>query len=466
MRTLRSPWRRDPGVDPVTPTRIEKGLDIPIAGEPEQAITNGSDVASVALLGGDYVGLRPAMLVEKGERVKVGQPLFADRKRPEIVFTSPGSGIVRQINRGARRALLSVVVELSGDDELSFNSWPANRLTVLQRDEVVDSLLASGLWTALRTRPYGKTPDPGTAPSSLFVTAMDSNPLAAKPELVIEGSQENFANGLTVVSHLTGGPVFVCHAPYVTLPMGDADNITMVQFSGAHPSGLVGTHIHHLDPVSARKTVWHLGYQDVIAIGKLFTTGRLPVERVVALAGPAAKRPRLVRTRLGANTDDFTQGELTTSGCRVISGSVLSGRHARGALGYLGRFHNQVSVIAEAREERRRGWLFSRRNTVFSAYNLAVAARPQRRKFALTSALHGMPMAMVPLGGFERVMPLDILPTPLLRALLVGDNSMAEALGCLELEEEDLALCSFVCPSKINYGPSLRTCLDRIEKGV
>jgi Na+-transporting NADH:ubiquinone oxidoreductase subunit A len=464
MRSPGFPRARDPSVGPVTPTRVKKGLEIPIAGEPEQVITDGRDVTSVALLGSDYIGLRPAMLVEEGDRVKLGQPLFADRRHPEVVFVSPGSGIVRRINRGARRALLSVVVELAGDDALTFKSWSANRLPDLQRHEVIDSLLASGLWTALRTRPYGKAPDPGTTPSSLFVTAMDSNPLAAKAELIIEGPQEDFANGLTVVSHLTDGHVFVCQAPYAALPMGDADNVTMAQFSGPHPSGLVGTHIHHLDPVSARKTVWHLGYQDVIAIGKLFTTGRLSVARVVALAGPAVQRPRLIRTRLGADTDDLTRGELTGPDRRVISGSVLSGHHARGALGYLGRFHNQVSVIAEAREEPRRGRFLPRPKKVFSVYSLAVTARPQRRKFAPTSALHGRPTAMVPLGGFERVMPLDILPTQLLRALLVGDTDTAQALGCLELEEEDLALCTFVCPSKLDYGPLLRTTLERIER--
>jgi Na+-transporting NADH:ubiquinone oxidoreductase subunit A len=458
--------RHEPDAAPTAPIRIVKGLDIPIAGEPEQVVTDGREAASVALLGSDHIGLHPAMRVEEGDRVRLGQPLFADRRHPEILFVSPASGVVRQINRGARRALLSVVVERAGDDALSFGSWPAGRLPDLRREEVVETLLASGLWTALRTRPYGKSPDPGTTPSSVFVTAMDSNPLAAEAAPIIDGAQEDFAKGLTVVSRLTDGPVFVCHAPNAVLPGGEADKIIMVPFAGPHPSGLAGTHIHHLDPVSARKTVWHLGYQDVISIGKLFTTGRLSVERVVALAGPAVGRPRLIRTRLGASTDDLTHGEVTGPDCRVISGSVLSGRQARGALGYLGRYHTQVSVIAEAREEPRRGWPWARPRKAFSIYSLAARERPHRRRFAMTSARHGTPTALVPLGGFERVMPLDILPTQLLRALLVGDSDMAQALGCLELEEEDLALCSFVCPGKIDYGPLLRACLDRIEEGL
>jgi Na+-transporting NADH:ubiquinone oxidoreductase subunit A len=254
--------------------------------------------------------------------------------------------------------------------------------------------------------------------------------------------------------------VYLCKAPYVDLPQGDSERISTVEFSGPHPSGLPGTHIHLLDPVGARGSVWHLGYQDVIAVGKLFTSGRLWVERIVAVGGPLVKRPRLIRARLGASLDDLTRGELAEGEARVISGSVLSGRRARRAENHLGRYHNQVSVIAEARV-RGDGALNGR---TFSTHSLFVSSQPRKRKFAFTTALHGRQTAMVPLGSFERVMPLDILPTQLLRALLVGDTDMAQALGCLELDEEDLALCSFVCPSKLNYGPLLRSALTQIEK--
>lgn len=446
------------------PIRIIKGLDIPIGGEPEQNITSGAEVRSVALIGGDYIGLRPLMHVEEGDRVRLGQPLFADRSSPEVLFTAPGSGFVRQINRGTRRVLQSAVIELAGDDEETFDWWPVDRLAHLRRDQVADTLLASGLWTALRTRPFSKVPDPKTTPSSIFVTAMDSNPLAASAEIVIDTCRQDFANGLTAVSHLTDGPIFVCQAPRVELPQADADNISTAKFSGPHPSGIVGTHIHFLDPAGANKIVWHVGYQDVIAIGRLFTTGRLSVERIVALAGPVVKLPRLIRTRLGANTDDLTLGELQNADSRIISGSVLSGRHARGPHGYLGRFHNQVSVIAEARPEQRKSWIFQRRKNEFSAYDPGAGRPHQAKKFTPTTALHGASGILFPLGGFERIMPLDILPTQLLRALLVGDTDTAQGLGCLELDEEDLALCSFVCPGKIDYGALLRVCLERIAK--
>jgi Na+-transporting NADH:ubiquinone oxidoreductase subunit A len=444
------------------PTRIVKGLDIPIAGAPEHSFYDAAEVNSVALLGRDYVGLRPALLATEGDRVALGQPLFADKGNDRIVFTSPGSGVVRAVNRGARRALRSVVIELAGAEELTFTSWSEDRLTGLRRDQVTENLLASGLWTALRARPYGNVADPNSEPASIFVTAMDSNPLAARAEVIIATAEADFANGLTVISHLTDGRVFVCQEPYAALPTGTKDNVVPAVFSGPHPAGLVGTHIHFLDPASAKKTVWHLGYQDVIAIGKLFTTGRLCVERTVSLAGPIVRQPRLIRTRLGASTNDLVRDELHDLRCRIISGSVLSGRRAVADESYLGRFHNQLSVIAEGVQNCEPGWFGSRRG-VFSVYNLFVPGMPSKRKFKLTTALHGRPAPMVPLGGYERVMPLDILPTPLLRALLVGDSDMAQALGCLELDEEDLALCSFVCPSKLDYAPLLRAMLTRIE---
>lgn len=446
------------------PIRIVKGLDVPIAGEPEQDITKPAGINSVALLGADYIDLRPQVRVEVGDRVKLGQTLWADRPHPEIVYTSPGSGVITEINRGARRALLSIVIRLSGDDEENFSSWSTDQLINLRRDQVSETLLASGLWPVLRARPFNKAPVPGTMPSSIFVTAMDTNPLAARAEIVINARSEDFVNGLTVVSRLTSGTVFLCQKPKAGLETGAAENISVVEFSGPHPSGLVGTHIHFLDPVNAKKTVWHIDYQDVIAIGRLFTTGRLDVERVVALAGPVVARPRLIRTRLGASTDDLTEGELRDVPRRIVSGSVLSGRRAQGPEAYLGRYHNQISVIEESPTRQQGRWSFRKPKNAFSTYSLSAASRSRRQKFALTTDQHGKRAALLPLGGHERVMPLDILPTQLLRALLVGDTDTAQALGCLELDEEDLALCSYVCPSKIDYGPLLRLCLERIEK--
>lgn len=419
--------------------KIRKGLDIAIPGAPEQAVAEGPRVASVALLGADTYGVRPDLLVDEGDRVRLGQTLFTDRRRPEIRFTAPAGGTIAAINRGKRRALTSVVIQRDETEEQQEigPAVPRERLAVLERDSAAERLLASGLWTAFRTRPYGKLPDPDGIPHSLFVTAIDSNPLAARPEVVMSSYAGDFADGLAVLAQLTPGPVFLCVAEGTEIPAGNSDRVKIARFAGPHPAGLAGTHIHFLDPVGTRKTVWHLGYQDVIAIGRLFTTGRLWVERIVALAGPMVRRPRLIRTRLGASLEDLVGGELHDGDCRVVSGSLLSGRRAAGPEAYLGRYDTQVSVLAEA----------GRGETL-----------------GPSTALNGVTTAMVPLGGFERVVPLDILPTQLLRALLVGDIDMARALGCLELDEEDLALCSYLCPSKIDYGPLLRACLAEIEK--
>jgi Na+-transporting NADH:ubiquinone oxidoreductase subunit A len=447
----------------MSPIRIVKGLDVPIAGAPKQVITDGARVGRVALIGADYNGLRPIMQVEEGSAVKLGQPLFADRKDERVMFTAPGSGRVVAINRGARRALICVVIQLGGDDEETFSSWSAPDLVNLRCDQVTDLLLSAGLWTAIRTRPYGRRADPDQVPAAIFVTAMDSHPLAPKAEVIIDADRSAFAHGLTVISHLTDGSVYVCQAPRANLPTGSRDNIVIAEFAGPHPAGLVGTHIHLLEPVSANKTVWHLNYQDVTAIGRLFTTGRLSVDRVVSLAGPRVKQPRLIRTRLGASIKDLIKEELSDENCRVISGSVLSGRHASGYEAYLGRFHNQVSVVGNVtgREMTSRGGRLAR---LFTAYSTMVTGAPVKRRYDMTTAQNGDAGAMVPFGGYDRVMPLDVLPTPLTRALMVGDTDMAQALGCLELEEEDLALCSYVCPSKIDHGSLLRQALEQIEK--
>ncbi len=240
------------------------------------------------------------------------------------------------------------MIELEGDEQVTFASYDAAKLAGLATEQVRENLQQSGLWTALRTRPYSKVPAIDATPRSIFVTAMDTNPLAADPAVIIAEYADDFSRGLTVLSRLA--KVFLCKAEGVTLPGENLDKVQTEVFSGPHPAGLPGTHIHYLDPVDATRTVWQIGYQDVIAIGKLFTTGQLWVERVVSLAGPVVKQPRLVRTRLGANLADLVQGELEEGSNRVISGSVLGGRTARGSCDFLGRYHNQVSCLVEDRE--------------------------------------------------------------------------------------------------------------------
>ena len=323
--------------------KLTKGLDIPIEAPPEQTIQDAPAVGSVALLGADYMGLRPTAVVREGTRVALGQPLFTHKDDPRVQYVSPGSGTVTAINRGARRALLSVVITLEGDDELEFNACEPSEISSLSVAQVKENLLASGLWTALRTRPFSRVPSPDARPDALFVNAMDSNPLAADPEVVVAQGQEDFLNGLRVLGKLGENGLFLCKAAGADIPGDQLPGVQVAEFTGPHPAGLVGTHIHHLAPVINGRTAWYINYQDAMAVGRLFTTGRLPVERVVSLGGPVVKRPRLLRTRLGASLRDLTEQELEDVDCRVVSGSILSGRRAADALGYLGRYHLQVS---------------------------------------------------------------------------------------------------------------------------
>ncbi|EKN6370302.1 TPA: Na(+)-translocating NADH-quinone reductase subunit A [Yersinia enterocolitica] len=443
--------------------KIKKGLDIPIAGAPAQIIEEGPTIHHVALLGEEYVGMRPSMLVQEGDWVKKGQALFEDKKNPGVMFTAPASGKVSAINRGERRVLQSVVIEIDGNEQVPFEHYEESSLNQLSDEQVQRHLLASGLWTALRTRPFSKTPVPNSRPRAIFVSAMDTQPLAANPQVIIAAESDAFNHGLTILARLTEGKVHVCHAPGQAVASYQNAQVTYNEFSGPHPAGLVGTHIHFLEPVSLNKTVWHVGYQDVIAIGKLFTRGELWTDRIVSLAGPQVEQPVLLRTRLGASLSELTAGQLKEGDNRIISGSVLSGTAFSATHGYLGRFHQQVSVIREGREKELFGWVMPGRDK-YSITRTTLGHFFKHKLFAFSTDMHGGERAMVPIGNYERVMPLDILATNLLRDLLAGDTDSAAALGCLELDEEDLALCTFVCPGKYEYGPVLRDILTKIEQ--
>ena len=434
---------------------------MPIVGAPTQRIEAGRPVRSVAVIGFDYPTMKPTMAVQVGDRVKLGQILFSDKKSEGVHYTAPGAGVVSAVHRGEKRVLQSVVIDLEGDDEITFASYSSDQLEGLSSEQVRENLQQSGLWTALRTRPFSKVPAVDAVPNSIFVTAIDTHPLAADPAVIIAEQAEAFEAGLKVLGNLA--KVFLCEAPDASLPGESLAKVQVEAFSGPHPAGLAGTHIHFLDPVSASKSVWTIGYQDVIAVGKLFTSGRLWVERVVALGGPVVENPRLVRTRLGANLDELTAGELQPGANRVVSGSLLGGRTAHGAFAYLGRYHQQVSCLREGKE---REMLHYMRAGVekHSILNIYISKLMGGKKFAFSTSTNGSPRAMVPVGNYEEVMPLDVLPTQLLRALIVGDTEVAQKLGCLELDEEDLALCTYVCAGKYEYGPILRDNLTRIEK--
>ncbi|MBX2808215.1 MAG: Na(+)-translocating NADH-quinone reductase subunit A [Cellvibrionaceae bacterium] len=442
---------------------IRRGLDLPITGSPEQVINEAPAVTSVALVGADYCGLKPTMAVKEGDKVKLGQLLFTDKKTEGVRYTAPAAGRVAAINRGARRVLQSVVIDIEGDDAETFATYKAEDIPGLDKAPVVDSLVASGLWTAFRTRPYSKVPAPVAEAAAIFVTAMDTQPLAADPAVVIAAQEDMFALGLMLLTKLTEGNVYVCKAASANLPVPNHPKLKLESFTGVHPAGNAGTHIHFLEPVSANKSVWTVNYQDVIAFGHLFTTGRLYTERVVALAGPQVKKPRLFKTRLGCSLSQLSADNLCEGNNRIISGSVFGGRVAAAAQAYLGRYHHQVSVLEEGDDRPFVHYLRPGFDS-FSTLGIYISSLFKGKKYNFTTTTNGSERAMVPVGCYENIMPLDILPTQLLRSLIVGDTEMAQKLGCLELDEEDLALCTYVCPGKYEYGPILRNNLTRIEK--
>lgn len=443
--------------------KLKKGLDIPISGEPLEDFYEGNPPRSVAVLGSDYVGMKPSMIVSEGDTVKLGQPIFTDKKIEGVVFTAPGAGKVVAINRGERRVLQSVVIELDESvGAVEFPVYGRDQLLSLSRQSVVDSLVTSGMWTAFRTRPFSKSPELDSVPHSIFVTAMDTNPLAANPEPIIWKEPDAWQDGLKILTRLTEGDVNVCIEDGRNIPIIREAKIRI--FSGPHPAGLAGTHIHFIDPVGPSKAVWHLNYQDVIAIGKLFTTGKLFTDRYVSLAGPMVRRPRIIKTRLGAGLSEVLNKEFMDGAVRVVSGSVLSGFKAEGPLGFLGRFHNQITAIAEGGERSFLGWMAPGKDKFSSKPVFASAFCRKKKLFSLNTLLGGSHRAIFPTGAFDEVMPLDILPTYLLRAMAVMDTDEAQALGCLELDEEDLALCSFVDCGKNDFGHMLRDVLNLIEK--
>lgn len=415
--------------------RITGGMNINVPGSPRQVIREGAPLSSVALQGSDYPGIRPLLRVKIGDHVMAGQPLFVDRKRPDIQFTAPGSGMVTTIEYGRRRSLKSLIIQLKNYDSAMFDIQ-----TNLERKNMQMLLLKSGMWPAFLTRPFGRIPDPFSVPDAIFVTAMDTNPLAADASIIVQQHIEHFRAGLELLTLLTDGMIFICQAPGSPLSGEDKDQLKCVEFAGRHPAGLPSTHIHRLFPVYGKRIVWHINYQDVIAIGALRTTGKYWSERIISLAGPGVQNPALVRTSLGANLNDLLAKELNKGNNRVVSGSLLSGRKAA----FLGRYHTQISVLREAKKVSKPNW-FTR-----------LFYTPNNSSFS----------PLIPTDKLEQTMAINIAPVPLLRALSVGDKDTAKALGCRELVEEDIALLTYACASEVNYAQLLRTILNELEVNI
>lgn len=436
---------------------LKKGLNISIVGAPQEDAATPPTVKTVAILGDDYIGLKPRLAVAEGDAVVAGSPIFNHKDTPEVQIVSPVAGRIKAINRGARRKLISVEIDVAGD------AAPVDFSTVgdvSTAEGLIERLAISGLWTSFRTRPYSKVPMPDTRPDAIFITAMDTEPLAADPAPIIRKNADAFGAGVNAISMLTDGKTYVCHADGADVPAGNGE---AAAFSGPHPAGLAGTHIHFLEPLHGDKSVWSIGYQDVIAIGRLLQTGTYDATRTIAVTGPMCTTPRIVETVVGASLSDIVAPDAPfTAPVRLISGSVLSGKMGEGVNGYLSRYARQVTIIEEDRKQIPMGWI----RPMISKYAVqpVLGSALSKRAFPLTSNLNGGRRAMVPVGTFETLMPQDYLPTQLLRALITMDTDLAQSLGAMELDEEDLCLAGFACPAKYEYGLALRDCLTTIEK--
>jgi len=442
---------------------IKKGLDLQIDGTPDFNRKKEVIPRKVALLGRDYPFLKPSFFVKEGESVKKGTPLFADKFHPEIIYTSPVSGVVDSINRGEKRRFLSIVITASGNEEITFNKYSREKIQNLSTDELKTNLLKSGMWIALRNRPYGHVAHPSDKPYAIYITATDTTPHAVDPLMVIDQYENEFNAGVEILSRLTEGKCYVVTAKESKSASCTKDNTLNVVAKGPHPSGNVGTHIHFLSPVSRTRNVWYAGYNDVIAIGHLFLTGKLLTEKVISVGGPASIEPQLVKTVSGVSLDEVVATMKQNGEVRVVSGSLLSGFKAEGEIAYLGRYHNQVSLIHEGRERFFLGWMAPGLNR-FSAMRVFFSSLLPQKKYRFTTNKNGSRREMVPIGNYEKIFPFDILPVFLLRALLMKNSEWAEEMGALELEEEDLSLCTFVSVGKEDFGELLRENLTILEQ--
>lgn len=443
---------------------IKKGIDLPITGAvSDDSIHSVATPALYGIIGDDYLGLRPTMMVAEGDKVREGQPIFEDKKNAGVFVCAPVSGEIVEIVRGERRRLLAVTIKPDAQLEpLTFEQYDETALANISAEQVRAQLQKSGTWALLRQRPFEKTPKIDAVPHSIFVNTMDSNPLALNPMLAFAGREADYQAGLQVLNKLTSGFIHVVHQPQTKLPQAQAERVQYHAFDGIHPAGLVGTHIHFIDAVGAEKSVWHLNLQDLLAIGHLFRTGRLDHERVISVAGPGVKNPKYIKTRLGASLAHLLADNLADGEQRVISGSVFAGRQTSPETAFLGFYDKQVVVLPEGRESI---FLeFMRLGANSYSRTRAYLGRFLKKPLAFTTSMQGSPRPVVPFGIYDEVMPLDILPTLLVKALIVKDTDTAVQLGALELAEEDMALLTYVDPGKHDFGAILRENLQQIEE--
>ena len=442
--------------------KLKKGFDISIAGSAEKLIGACSYPARYGVKPVDFPGLIPKLNVKPGDNVLAGSPLFHNKVIPEIVFTSPVSGTVITVERGERRKMLEIVVERNGDEYINFVKSDPSKLSC---GEITDMLLKSGLWPAVRQRPYNVVAKPGQKPKSVFISGFDTAPLAPDYNFIIDNSPASFLRtGISAVSKLTDGKVNLVlngNTKSSTV-LTDLPGVELSYFSGPHPAGNPGVHIHHLDPVNKGEVVWIVNLQDVISIGRLFEEGIYKPERIIALTGSEVLKPQYYRMISGASVSPVVNGNVRMGNLRYISGNVLTGTKIASD-GYLGYYDSQVTVIPEGDYFEFFGWAAPGLDKFSFSRTFASSLFP-KRNYRLDTNFHGGERAFVMTGQYEKVVPMDIYPMQLLKAILAADIDAMENLGIYEVAEEDFALCEFLCPSKIEIQAIVRSGLDLMMK--
>ncbi len=433
--------------------KISKGLDLPISGAPLNIVSDEPKVSSVAVLSNDFVGMKPTMLVKEGDSVKAGQKIFEDKKNIGVFYTSPCGGIVRNINRGDKRKFLSIELDIDDTNE-AFKFFDMGNTS----NEIKECLINSGYWNCFRTRPFNRTPNVNDVPSAIFINCCDSNPLSMDPYNIISVNEADFREGLRVLSQL-----FKCNMN-LTYQNDNFDisneDFEYFQFKGPHPSGLSSTHISKIYPVNLNRTVWTINYQDIISIGFLKKNNKIRTSKLISLGGPSVHEPSLLNVRVGGNIDEICAGKLKPNS-RIISGSVLHGHESEGVMNYLGFYDSQISAIPDEVNNIFMNWLMPG-SSLHSKLNVFISSFIKPKNFIFNTSIGGGDRAIVPISSYEEVIPMDILVTQLLKALVVSDIDMAVDLGMLELVPEDLALCSYVCPSKYDYSSILMDNLNKL----
>ena len=442
--------------------RLKKGLTINLVGEAEKVYASVKSADKYVVKPTDFHGLVPKLNVKVGDKVKAGSSLFFDKYNEKVNYCSPVSGEITEIVRGGKRRILEVVIK--ADSEITYESFSTETAESLSREQIINTMLKSGVWPFIRQKPYDVVANPTDMPEAIFISSFNSAPLSIDNDFALYGMDELFQKGLDYIIKLTSGKTHL-NIDGNTNPskvFTNAKSVEVNKISGPHPAGNVGVQLHHINPINKGDIVWYLEPQDVIAIARLFTDGKYDVSRIVALGGSQVNKPRYYRTIAGASISNLLADNLNDGDNRIISGDILTGRHID-ADGTLGFYHTTITAIEEGKQQEFLGWMMPGLDK-FSASKTFLSWLFPNKKYALDANMHGEERAYVMTGEYEKVLPMDIYPTHLIKAIMIEDIELMENLGIYEVSPEDFALCEFVCTSKMEVQSIIRHGLDLVRK--